>query len=457
MIVVPIGFHAGLVLSWSPLTSLLIQQLVFGRKLQGSLITMKPIQVHRILKEKVVSESNDSKSHGLIPLLSYGKEFNLPHRLPTYQNNTPLLPRIEVINDKEQSSLLNKRVKELEKDNFKLNHHVQQAEETIRNYRALMTKYNINPNESPRLESIPVTLPQSDIPPIKMNISDDAKIAHDLQCQLSALTSQLQDAKERACSYEEENKSLVVSLNDYKNKACRIDELISRNETLQQGVRIRERRTLELEQDVFGLKQASQSSRQKMLNQLQDSLHCVQRLHQDFSTLRESAEVDLFYMQKYVQTKLTTIQQSIQHMKHSYTQESIQDKKEILRLQLLCSNMLSAHSNAQPMHSNVPSAHSNKIANSPSLQPKDSPSKTSHAEHIERLTSQIASHLQQVERYKAQLTQVSNTVTDLHSIHAAEIKAIKHLTHIKELKRVAKEREDVLDKDRLAIEIKFLK
>ena len=42
-------------------------------------------------------------------------------------------------------------------------------------------------------------------------------------------------------------------------------------------------------------------------------------------------------------------------------------------------------------------------------------------------------------------------------MHAAEIKAVKHIAHIKELLRVAKEREVVIEREHMVIEMKKLR
>ncbi|KAJ1432257.1 hypothetical protein B484DRAFT_429964 [Ochromonadaceae sp. CCMP2298] len=61
------------------------------------------------------------------------------------------------------------------------------------------------------------------------------------------------------------------------------------------------------------------------------------------------------------------------------------------------------------------------------------------------------------EHYRHRLMSAVLALNGLQEVHAAEVKAVKHEAHVKDLLRVAKEREASIERDRLAIELKFIK
>lgn len=54
-------------------------------------------------------------------------------------------------------------------------------------------------------------------------------------------------------------------------------------------------------------------------------------------------------------------------------------------------------------------------------------------------------------------TELQSNLLKFYDLVAGEIKAIKHVAHIKELQRVAKERDQAIEKDRMLLELKYFK
>eukprot|EP01031_Cornospumella_fuschlensis_P042740 gene42740-52226_t len=295
---------------------------------------MKPVQVHRILKERVILESQDTKPSGLVPLIHHApRDLHLRAQDPLLkhdhnscliphknQNSNPLLPRI--VSNVETD--LGKRIKELEKENFKLNHHVQQAEQTMRNYRSLLLKHNINPAE-PISAPVPAPVPQSSTPPKvpEKNEKNDSIVAA-LQDTISGLQADLASLQAHSAQLDMENKSLTQSLADYKSKQGGAQELVRQAESLQQGLRVRERKIHEMENEMAGYK--TEIQRHVLRNK---KLHCL--LEEVFEQVRCLKQEQLELrgtIHQGVQTVHLHLQSQLSHILHRTKQpKSVSPKK----------------------------------------------------------------------------------------------------------------------------------
>lgn len=394
---------------------------------------MKPIQVHRILKERIVSESTEIKPLGLIPLVHHGKEFHLRahpivEAVVPHKGSHSSLPKLETAEQK--------RIKELEKETFRLNHHVQQAEQTMRGYRNLMAKYNINPSE-PADAKLPV-VPQCNSPPPKAPDNE-----------LDELTAQLTAMGNKLVQSEAENLSLLQKMADLRNQQGNLQELIARNEALQQGVRIRERRIQEVENEMVSLKSelAVERKRTKLLGQtVTEALSAVQQLKAEMSELKPDITQTLGNVSGQMNGQLMALLGAMKAQQQQ-RQQSTHSETEKWKLRCLTAEASVAKLSTELLHAN---SHMNAV----SIIASKSADVTQSQLHV--LSADLQQAQQQLAHYNTQLQTINTAVSDLATVHMSELKAVKHLAHIKELKRVAKEREDLLDRDRLCIEIKFL-
>jgi len=108
---------------------------------------MRPVHSHRVIKDKTTLLDNIEKRQILAPvnpnLLQHPPTRTVSDDVSKSNSKQSLFvgfPKIETVHSNDtlnKDSILNlqKRVKELEKENFRLNHHVQQAEQSIKNYR----------------------------------------------------------------------------------------------------------------------------------------------------------------------------------------------------------------------------------------------------------------------------------------------------------------------------------
>jgi len=80
-----------------------------------------------------------------------------------------------------------------------------------------------------------------------------------------------------------------------------------------------------------------------------------------------------------------------------------------------------------------------------------------HEKDVQRFVQESAEQKARVGHYKERLRSATNALSGLQEVHAAEVKAVKHEAHVKDLMRVAKEREAAIEKDKLSIQINYIK
>ena len=174
---------------------------------------------HRIIKDK---SADAIKSHGgfLQPLPSSASSvasssssvshYHLHHHhhghhATEFKNPVlPGLPRIDAGSEREQVSQLTKRVKELEKENFQLNHHVQQAEQSLRNYRELMAN-NLNKQQDPSAsKSLAPAVPAPVVPvPVNNNAALLAQNVKELEGKLKDANKQIIDLTKQKSAFQQ--------------------------------------------------------------------------------------------------------------------------------------------------------------------------------------------------------------------------------------------------------------
>lgn len=413
---------------------------------------MKPTQAHRVLRERVISENlENSKPLSLLPIVQQaGKDFHLralplldsvsiPHK--TSHTNLPSL------SNNPSSDNLHKRIKELEKENFKLNHHVQQAEQTLRNYRNLLAKHNINPNEEVA-DSTLATPAISPRPPSKQNQDEE----------LPRLMEELAISQKRVQVLEEENKALLRLVNDSNTKqGSTLQDLITRNESLQQGIRTRERKIQEMEQEVNQLRSESSTTkrkRQAMISLFEQVMSDYKRIKDEWTAFRSDSTAVINNFGLFVAGKQNHLQDLLRAYQKQFSPSKLKQQHQIIgQLQADLQKAISEANRLKAPATPAKAAMTSSTATSPLMTAgQPSPSKA-----IQALSQELLSVKEQLNEYCSHVENIGGAVHDLQVVHASEMKAVKHLAHVKDLKRVAKEREDLIDRERLHGEIKYLK
>ncbi|RYG68725.1 hypothetical protein EON64_04535, partial [archaeon] len=403
----------------------------------------------------MILESQDTKPNGLVPLnhnaprdlhiraqdplLKHSDHSSLiPHKS---QNSNPLLPRIT----SHVESDLNKRVKELEKENFKLNHHVQQAEQTMRNYRSLLLKHNINPSE-PITAPIPAPVPQSSTPPKapekSEKVASDAMLAA-LQHTINTLQSDIATLHTHIAQLDLENKSLTQSLAEYKSKQGGVQELVRQAEALQQGMRVRERKIHEMENEMAGYKTDIQ--RHVLRNK---KLQCLlEVMSEQLRGLKEEQQELRGVMSQGVQTVHMHLQAQLSHILHRTRQSKALSPKKPSPLKMDRASRLEEE--LEGLRGQLEGYRGQVDTLTTHMQSLSNAAGGTHAE--------LAQAQSQVMVLTERLNSVQAGIQDMQTLHQGEVKAVRHVAHIKELRRLAKEREESIEKDRLGMEVKFLK
>lgn len=523
---------------------------------------MRPGHQHRVLKESLSHQENGSNYHNHRPLLNpqhlipLAQNINLgghvsnalvPHshapQNPYSRLNVPgklnpqhgnQLPRLDAASDREQLINLQQRIKELEKENFKLQHHVQQAEQSIRNYREILLAHNItnftmpsgkeNKIETKSLPTIPTELPSVkpstiDVDAIRSQHQQEIKSLREmlekanrdharalqsltsekdnqvnLVADLQRKISQLQDsfAKERA-SFDSKLKERELKLEIGNSQAAKtiaeLNERILRMEAYFSQEKDNYEKRIKEQEHRLSVELGEHEQLHQLQKQLQDQLQhalatrqvkvktpspkkkqqrmlvedlapyfhdlsdsCA-KLKCQFDRQRSSCKEEVSSMQHFcyqsVQLVVRRCKEMLQHKElemerlkvdHDTTIISYMEQIEDLSGQLIKSQEIRVQ-NTQ---------NRSDLGCSPIKHLSESPSKQLRLREKEESKSEI-------NRLRKQIMDANLAVHGLQDVHGAEIKAVKHVAHIKELLRVAKEREQSLDRDRLQIELKHLK
>lgn len=469
---------------------------------------MRPIQQHRVLKEAL--QHDPGNFHHQRPLL------NPQHLSPLVQNmnvgghighaggklnpfhghgklaahpHSHQLPRIENSSDKEQINNLQQRVKDLEKENFKLQHHVQQAEQSIRNYREILQAHNIT-NLTPPIsgkenktnsKSQPAIPSASEIPmPSKPPVDVDA-IRAQHQLEIKALRDQSEkvkrDMEQMLQSLRSEKDTQAKSAMDALQQLQRLQEEFKREREEW------ERRSQEkdaLLQSKAGEQENLSKLHSQLQEQLQQALASQQLKAKTPSPKKRPARPLLEEFSSHITAHATLINQvqsqirvlkdgtkedlaNLQHFCHQSVQLVVRRCKELLQRKELeverlkidhDTTIISYMEQIEDLSSQLITAQTMRMQTTFTRQDMACSPMKSISDAAARETEETSTLIRQL---KKQLEDAHLGVAGLQEVHGAEIKAVKHVAHVKELQRVAREREQSLDKDRLSIELKHLK
>lgn len=496
---------------------------------------MRPaVHHHRIIKDK---SADAIKAHpgGLLqplphashhPSANHGHQHHHMHHAGAI---LPGLPRIDTGSEREQVSQLHKRIKELEKENFQLNHHVQQAEQSLRNYRELMAN-NLNKNYDPATKN--ENKPNGSTGNVQQQQNQV------LQQQVQQLEAQLKDSQKQVTDLTKQKSTFQTKLDDYLKQIREIDQIKQDYATLKQSHIQKEQDVKRLQDELHKLQlQANNNNNNhaqkkpqgssinsdnlkhlmKVVHQLKIELSATKReLNMQSSNMMQSAINDVsqiyercnesnFFWKDVVQKKTS----ELIVMKVETEKERRDMQEEILRLQQHIAQLTDkdvmdmnvgtspekslfstpAGKNAVvtgiavgttpapygnhmgtmmtplPQKTPAPLAEKREVFCSPLLDWKlhelneESMKKKMQAYEVDigKLKRDVDAANITIRFYHDKLQNANKAVASLQEVHEGEVKAIKHLAHIKELIRVAKEREQVIDKDRLALEIKQMK
>jgi hypothetical protein len=457
---------------------------------------MKPIQNHRVVKDKITlsnekllpvnghlnnglpSHDNSNNNHQLIKksglaAISTGREsFSArPEEMVPFNRGSMFslgLPKIEpngYNNDRDQVLNLQKRMKDLEKENYRLTHHVQQAEQTLRNYRdcfgalpAELPKPNNNSGNKPT--ALPtVTVNKENATPSASNEQQN----HSLTAQIQLLENKLQDSSQKCLEHQSEKEKTTLQYKELQSQFQQQLDLLKQsnktNEKHEKTIASLHQTNQQQKEEIIQLRMKhsspvkthnSNDEKQKLqtalrtlllaFQQLKEEFHSVKSIaSQEIQSVQSSANQSIESLQEYCSLVLSNSVQSLQKSRNEFLLFKSDHELIVQQLKDRIHSLESQQHGVSPNKKNVP-----KKGNETAVSPMKS---ASELDQLQRMNQEYLSKLDHA-------TQAINSLSDLHT---AEIKSIKHLAHIRELIRVAKEREQAIDKDRMIIEIKHLK
>jgi hypothetical protein len=475
---------------------------------------MKSIHSHRIIKDKVVQPpgidfpvSNSLHSNNLnavapmkklIPLSAHA-QFGFPPRQEDSSSarNSPFLsvgfPSIERGNSSSSSnssnssdrgesvSNLQKRLKDLEKENYRLSHHISQAEQTLRNYRDVFgslpvdlpsntSKHN---NSNNATEVKPIISSAKSAPPAiplinKENIPSNAELA----TKIEELSKKLQDSQVRISSLLLEKEKDSLTIQDLKT------HLVTQQEyNKQQLQKTKEKHELEkqsflsqvtsLREEITQYKiklttaiapSSSSSTSSSHLQQLVLALsNSSQSLKEENQRLKTSSVETILSFQNYSSQKIKELQDCFSVIHNNTLNVLKQQKSEYIVYKVECERRIhDLEDKLLSTSQQIIKKSSSKTIISPIKLKAMSPTKITN-QSMEESIGEKEEMSKVTREYQNKIEITISSLQSLQDLHFAEIKSIKHLAHIRELIRVAKERESAIDKDRMIIEIKHLK
>lgn len=201
---------------------------------------------------------------------------------------------------------------------------------------------------------------------------------------------------------------------------------------------------------------ASSNDHKHFIKLLQTSLH---QLREEYQSTKRTAQDEMISIQSYANDRIEQLQnyfslilqtasQTIQHQKSEHIVFKVETERTISELQEKIRQLETVASQKPIIKSPLKVAKA-EIALSPI--------KISNDVSTDDGTSEVETLKRRSQEFQEKIVKTSQAITSLSGLHLAEIKSIKHLAHIRELIRVAKEREQAIDKDRMIIEIKQLK
>lgn len=450
--------------------------------------SMKSQQLHRVIKDIPSTAPNGGsvKAQILIPinLTSVSGSFNSGNGQIINSNYlTPALtnsgknvsfPKIignnlENNNTNDLVSSLQQRVKELEKENYKLSHHVSQAEQSIRNYREILTAHNLpttlsNPSsignsksnsfstpagavedltgKSGKIVTAPAPAPPSDSARVASTAS--SSVSREKTCE-SGIENKIKSSQPLSGVVSESNKLGEVDkqlLNDLERK---LEAAFANNSNLQQKLETASLQLIRAE-DIH---RTQRETLQKRNNDQELQIVNISKKLSDAQkdiVFRSRSQAN--YKENNIE-KLTELSSAVKSLKSEVNTLKTRVKQELASCNKEVSDAFHAISEKSIKIRALMQNKSFKIGQE--LNEYKDQLQRSNIADVDNAKQQITL------RYATQLQSAQTAVASLSNVHAAEIKAVKHLSHIKELTRIAKEREYAIEIDRMSIECKYLK
>lgn len=523
---------------------------------------MKPSQNHRIIRDKatvsheeLLPQNNSSlmigtQSHKdtkkaipstLAPLqgiggggmglnqagFGVGHGFNLG--IGANQAGSIALPRIDrntiattgvgggekgALNNSNETILsLQKRIKDLEKENYRLNHHVQQAEQTLRSYREvfgnlptdLPTPAQSQPNTSRTTASnsssssnAPITSTSTNAAAVKENLLPSVNNGKDQTELIEKLTAKFTGADNRYKETLAKNQELVQekeklianftqTIDTFKQQIRSLTGQSEKHEMLINTLTVTNQQQKEeiisLKMKISSLsspmKRQEEYTRQK--SQMETALIAYAKQVREYKNyqleMKKGLEEELNHWKLHYHQQIESLQNYFSLLLDNTLQQLQQQKSEYIVYKVESERTI--HTQQQQVKDLEDELHKlkhQKLAVSPSGKSLISPTKGGTAsgggggtaltpkkaaakavEEMDIINKEIEKLQKLAKEYERKFDSTTQAVSNLSDLHLAEVKSIKHLAHIRELIRVAKEREQAIDKDRMIIEIKQLK
>lgn len=458
---------------------------------------MKPVQTHRIIKDKI-SLSNDKllpanngflisnaganggyndgsiiKKSNLAPINNGRESFiSRQEEIAQIKGGSMFamgLPKIDNGNSSNRDQIINmeKRIKDLEKENYRLSHHVQQAEQTLRNYREV---FGALPAELPKNDKSINIAPKAPVHVAtvvnKENATPSVTNNHELQqlqAQIVCFEAKLRESQQRTQDISSERDKVSNQLRElqaqFNQQLDTIKQYHRTNEKNDQTIQSLHQTISQQKEELIHLKMKVGSSSSSSSEEQQKKKK-LQQIVRQLSLLLQQTRDEYKQLKAHTKDEIQSLQ--------SQTNRQIEDLQNYFSLLLNNSlQYLQAHRAEFALfkneHDQIVLRFQERIHQLESS-PKKGTGQTSpkKAELLSPIKSAAAlmelENLQRMNKeFSSRLETTTNALASLSDLHKAEIKSIKHLAHIRELIRVAKEREQAIDKDRMIIEIKHLK
>jgi len=419
---------------------------------------------NQMLMKKLAPISAREISHSIQENL-HGKGANLFVGLPRIGNGDASS------SDRDQINNLQKRIKDLEKENYRLNHHISQAEQTLKNYRDVYGSIPSDPvksNPPAKISNVQV-INKENLTSAEANL---AQATAQLQSQLQALEKQLKDSQQRNQDLTQENQKQSNQIKELQSQSRQIEALHQQIKQLQSQHDKDEQQITQLKEEISQYKmrvaslsspvksnRASSNDHKQLIKSLQTSLH---QLREEYQSTKRTAQDEMISIQSYANAHIEQLQnyfslilqtasQTIQQQKSEHIVFKVETERTISELQEKIRQLETVASQKPIIKSPVKVAKA-EIALSPIKISNDVADVSA-----DDGTNEVETLKRRSQEYQEKIVKTSQAITSLSGLHLAEIKSIKHLAHIRELIRVAKEREQAIDKDRMIIEIKQLK
>lgn len=435
-------------------------------------------QNHRIVKEVVERRAT------LAPIV--GIENNR-----MVDNPNTLLGKFDKVYDVESKDYTKQRVQDLEREVQRLNHHIHQAELSIRSYRGVLTAKSprsstngtkdtytqTNNDYSDRLEADLVISKQKSLQLadeiISLKEAKDAVFKE--RKQLQNLNKQKEDVMLGTIKSHEntifQQKVKIADLEEEQlllKKSTPIESVSIDNDIFIKELRKHMTKAKELKLELnklkaFSMKTCNEIFPVNMVQSILSAMNKLQSKHLKYDQDRLEDEAKLKVMQ--VETSELMEQLTVKQSQLDTANSLIESLQKRLN-DVMSNKQLSLSTPVKSKHVATTVNHmSRDQCNSP-LSPLQN-QQIQELKYNKRLSEQDAElqrisqlcdyHQRRAESAMQQLAKVALAMKSLQEVHAAEIKAVKHEAHIRDLLRVAKEREASIEKDRLVVEVKHLK